>query len=117
MHAVILHNPRCSTSRTTLALIRQAGIEPEVVDYLAHPPSQEQLAELIRATGLPVREVLRSKEAKYAELGLDDPAHGDGALLAAMVREPILINRPIVQTALGTRLCRPAGTVLEILPQ
>ena len=116
MHTVILHNPRCSTSRTTLALIREAGIEPEVVDYLADPPSQERLAALIAATGLPVRAVLRNKEARYAELGLDDPGLGDDALLAAMVREPILINRPIVQTSRGTRLCRPADTVREILP-
>lgn len=116
MHALILHNPRCSTSRTTLALIREAGIEPVVIDYLAAPPPKEQLAGLARAAGLDVRALVRSKEARYAELGLDDPALGDDALLEAMVREPILINRPIVQTALGTRLCRPADTVREILP-
>jgi arsenate reductase len=116
MHAVILHNPRCSASRTTLELIRQAGIEPEVVDYMAHPPSVERLAALVAAAGLEVRDVLRTKEARCAELGLADPALDDAALLAAMVREPILINRPIVQTTLGTRLCRPADTVREILP-
>jgi len=112
----IFHNPRCGTSRNTLALIRNAGIEPTVVAYLEAPPSREQLAQLIAASGLSVREVLRSKEARCAELGLDEPARTDAELIDAMVANPVLINRPFVVTELGTRLCRPSELVLDILP-
>lgn len=112
----IFHNPRCGTSRNTLALIRNAGIEPEVVLYLEAPPTREQLAQVVNASGLPAREVLRSKEALCAELGLNDPARTDAELIDAMVAHPVLINRPIVVTELGTRLCRPSELVLDILP-
>ncbi len=112
----IYHNPRCGTSRNTLALIRNAGIEPSVVLYLETPPTREQLVALIAASGLPVREVLRSKEALCAELGLADPACTDAQLIDAMFMHPVLINRPIVVTELGTRLCRPSELVLDILP-
>ena len=116
MHAVIFHNPRCSTSRNALALIREAGIEPEIVEYLRTPPTRERLAGLIAAAGLQVRDAIRDKEAAYAELGLDDPMLDDAALLDAMVRAPILIQRPFVETALGVRLARPLERVREILP-
>lgn len=112
----IFHNPRCGTSRNTLALIRNAGIEPTVVAYLDTPPTREQLAQLVAASGLSVREVLRAKEALCAELGLNEPARSDAELLDAMVANPVLINRPIVVTELGTRLCRPSELVLDILP-
>ena len=112
----IFHNPRCGTSRNTLALIRNAGIEPTVVAYLESPPTREQLARLVAASGLTVRQVLREKEALCAELGLDDPARSDAELIDAMVAHPVLINRPIVVTELGTRLCRPSELVLDILP-
>ncbi len=112
----IFHNPRCGTSRNTLALIRNAGIEPDVVLYLEAPPTREQLAQVINASGLPAREMLRSKEALCAELGLDDPARTDAELIEAMAAHPVLINRPIVVTELGTRLCRPSELVLDILP-
>lgn len=116
MEVTIYHNPRCGTSRNTLALIRNAGIEPTVVDYLANPPPRAALAAMIAAAGLTVREAMRSKEAVYAELGLDNPALGDDALLDAMLANPILINRPFVVTPVGTRLCRPSEAVLDILP-
>ena len=116
MQATIYHNPDCGTSRNTLALIRHAGIEPTVIDYLRHPPGRERLLELIEAAGLDVRDALREKGTPYAELGLDDPSLDDDQLLVAMLAHPILINRPFVQTALGTRLCRPSEVVLEILP-
>lgn len=116
MNAVIYHNPKCGTSRNTLALIRHAGIEPEVVEYLLDPPSRARLAELIAAAGLTVREAIRSKEAPYASLGLADPAVDDEALLDAMLAHPILIQRPLVQTPLGTRMARPSERVLDILP-
>ena len=116
MKAVIWHNNRCGTSRNTLALLRHAGIEPEVVEYLKQVPSQDELADMIGAAGISVREAIRSKEAVYAELGLDDPALDDCVLLAAMVANPILINRPFVRTDMGARLCRPSELVLEILP-
>ncbi len=112
----IFHNPRCGTSRNTLALIRNAGIEPTVVAYLEAPPAREQLVQLIAASGLSVREVMRSKEALCAELGLNDAARTDAELIDAMVAHPVLINRPIVVTELGTRLCRPSELVLDILP-
>ena len=116
MKAVIWHNNRCGTSRNTLAVLRHAGIEPEVVEYLKQVPSQDELADMIGAAGISVREAIRSKEAVYAELGLDDPALDDCVLLAAMVANPILINRPFVRTDMGARLCRPSESVLEILP-
>lgn len=112
----IYHNPQCGTSRNVLALIRNAGIEPEVIEYLKTPPTRERLQELIAQMAVPVREAIRQKEAIYRELGLDDPALGDGALIDAMLAHPILINRPVVVTALGTRLCRPSEVVLDILP-
>lgn len=116
MHAVIYHNPRCGTSRNTLALIRHAGIEPEVIDYLANPPDRSRLVELISAAGLHVRDAIRQKGTPYLELGLDDATLSDDILLDAMLANPILINRPFVQTDMGTRLCRPSELVLEILP-
>ncbi|MEW6759884.1 MAG: arsenate reductase (glutaredoxin) [Pseudomonadota bacterium] len=115
MDITIYHNPRCGTSRNTLAAIREAGHEPQVVDYLATPPSREELREMIAAAGLTVREAIRSKEAVYAELELDAPGIGDEALLDAMVAHPILINRPFVVTPKGVRLCRPVERVNEIL--
>ncbi|MGE8208117.1 MAG: arsenate reductase (glutaredoxin) [Stenotrophomonas rhizophila] len=116
MNAVIYHNPNCGTSRNTLAMLRHVGIEPEVIDYLAHPPSRARLIELITAAGLSVRDAIRQKGTPYDALGLGDAALSDDALLDAMLAHPILINRPFVQTALGTRLCRPSEVVLEILP-
>jgi len=114
--AVIWHNPRCGTSRNVLALLRHAGLEPQVVEYLRDPPSRAQLREMIAAAGLGVRQAMRAKEAAYRERGLDDPALDDEALLDAMLAEPILINRPFVRTVLGARLCRPSEVTLEILP-
>lgn len=116
MDATIYHNPKCGTSRNTLALIRNAGIEPDVIDYLATPPSKTALAAMIAAAGLTVREALREKDTPYASLGLADPALSDDALLDHMIAQPILINRPFVVTPLGTRLCRPSEQVLDILP-
>ena len=113
----IFHNPKCGTSRNTLALIRNAGIEPQVVHYVETPPTRDQLVRLVAACGLSVREVLRSKGETYDELKLDDPKWTDDELLDFMVAHPILINRPIVVTRLGTRLCRPSELVLDILPQ
>ena len=116
MHTQIFHNPRCSKSRETLALIRAAGIEPTVVEYLRTPPDAQRLGELIRAAGLGVREVLRTDEAEYARLGLDDATLADQTMLAAMVAHPALIQRPLVVSERGVRLCRPPERVLEILP-
>lgn len=116
MDAIIYHNPKCGTSRSTLALIRNAGIEPTVVDYLASPPSKAELKAMIAAAGLTVRAALREKDTPYAALGLANPALSDETLLDHMVAEPILINRPFVKTPLGTRLCRPSEIVLDILP-
>jgi arsenate reductase (glutaredoxin) len=112
----IYHNAQCGTSRNTLALIRNAGIEPEVIEYLVNPPSRQRLKELIAEMGVPVREAMRRKGTPYDELGLDDPAVTDDALIDAMLAHPILINRPIVVTELGTRLCRPSEEVLDIMP-
>ena len=112
----IYHNPSCGTSRNTLALIRNSGAEPEVIEYLKTPPSKERLAALVAAMGVPVRELLRRKGTPYDELGLDDPKWTDEQLLEQMVQHPILINRPIVVTPLGTRLCRPSEQVLDLLP-
>lgn len=116
MSAVIYHNPRCGTSRNTLALIRHAGMEPQVIEYLLSPPSRARLVELIAAAGLSVRGAIRAKEKQYLELGLDDASFSDDALLDAMLAHPILIQRPLVQTDRGTRMCRPSEVVLEILP-
>ncbi len=113
----IYHNPKCGTSRNTLAMIRNSGVEPTVIEYLKTPPTREQLLALIAASGLSVREVMRSKEAICTELGLNDPARSDAELLDAMLAHPGLINRPLVVTPLGTRLCRPSELVLDILPQ
>jgi len=115
MDIAIYHNPRCGTSRTTLAAIRAAGHEPRVVDYLAEPPTASALATMIADAGLTVREAVRSKEARFAELGLDRPEVDDAALLAAMAANPILINRPFVVTPKGVHLCRPFERVHEIL--
>ncbi|WP_338664369.1 arsenate reductase (glutaredoxin) [Pararoseomonas sp. SCSIO 73927] len=116
MTVTIFHNPACGTSRNVLALIRNSGEEPEVVEYLKTPPTREGMADLIRRMGVPVRAVLREKGTPYAELGLGDPSLTDDALLDAMMAHPILINRPIVVTPLGVRLCRPSEAVLDILP-
>ncbi|MES2423334.1 MAG: arsenate reductase (glutaredoxin) [Pseudomonadota bacterium] len=113
----IYHNPQCGTSRNTLGLIRNAGIEPVVIEYLKSPPSREELQNLIAQMGMPVRDLLRQKGTPYDELGLDDAALTDAQLLDAMLAHPLLINRPIVVTPLGTRLCRPSEVVLDILPQ
>ena len=112
----IYHNPDCATSRNTLALIRHAGIEPVVVEYLRSPPGKEALRALIASMGLTVRSVLREKDTPYAKRGLDNPTLTDDELLDAMLANPILINRPIVVSELGTRLCRPSEAVLDILP-
>ncbi|MGO1071004.1 arsenate reductase (glutaredoxin) [Lysobacter sp. CA199] len=116
MHAIIYHNAQCGTSRNTLALIRHAGIEPQVIDYLRDPPSRERLLELIAGAGLSVREAIRQNGTPYLELGLDDVSLDDEALLEAMLRTPVLINRPFVQTDRGIRLCRPSEVVLDLLP-
>ncbi len=116
MSAKIFHNPACGTSRNTLALIRHAGIEPVVIEYLQTPPSKDELRQLVVDMGTPVRDLLRRKGTPYAELGLDDPTLSEEQLLDAMLAHPILINRPIVVTELGTKLCRPSEEVLELLP-
>lgn len=112
----IFHNPACGTSRNVLALIRNSGAEPVVVDYLKTPPGRTKLVELIAALGIPVRELLRRKGTPYDELQLDDPTWTDDQLINFMVEHPILMNRPVVVTPLGTRLCRPSEVVLDILP-
>lgn len=116
MDITIYHNPNCGTSRNTLALIRNTGAEPRIVDYLVNPPAREQLKEMIAKAGLTVRQAIREKAEPYAGLGLGNQALSDDALLDAMLAHPILINRPFVVTPLGVRLCRPSELVLEILP-
>jgi arsenate reductase len=116
MSVTIYHNPDCGTSRNTLAMIRNAGIEPEIIEYLKTPPSKSTLKDLIARAGLTVRAALREKGTPYADLGLGDPSLGDEQLLDAMLQHPILINRPLVVTMLGVRLCRPSEVVLDILP-
>jgi arsenate reductase len=111
----IFHNPKCGTSRNTLALIRNSGVEPEVVLYLETPPSKEQLKKLIADMGIPVRDVLRQKGTPYKELDLGNTKWSDEELLDFMMTHPILINRPIVVTPMGTKLCRPSEVVLDIL--
>jgi arsenate reductase (glutaredoxin) len=116
MDITIYHNPNCATSRRTLALIRNAGVEPRIIEYLKTPPSRAELIDLISKAGLGVRQAVRIKGTPYHELGLDNPAVTDAQLLDAMVAHPILINRPFVVTPLGVRLSRPPEVVLEILP-
>ncbi len=116
MDAIIYHNPDCGTSRNTLAMIRNTGIEPTVIEYLQNPPSREQLVKLIADAGLTLREAIREKGTPYGELGLADVSLTDDELLDFMVAHPILINRPFVVTPLGTRLARPSEVVLDILP-
>ena len=113
---IIYHNPDCGTSRNTLAMIRNAGIEPHVVEYLKTPPSRAMLSQLIDRAGLTPRQLLREKGTPYAELGLGDESLSDEALIDAMMEHPILINRPLVVSPLGVRLCRPSEAVLDILP-
>ena len=115
MTITIYHNPQCGTSRNTLALIRNTGIEPTVIEYLVNPPTKQKLNELIAAMGIPVHDVIRKNVPPYEDLGLDDPKWTDEELLEFMVTHPILINRPIVVTDEGTRLCRPSELVLDIL--
>ena len=112
----IFHNPACGTSRNVLALIRNSGVEPTVVEYLKTPPGRDRLLALLAQLGLPVRAVLRKKGTPYEELGLDNPALSDDALIDAIVAHPILLERPIVITPLGAKLCRPSEAVLDILP-
>ena len=117
MSVTIYHNPDCGTSRNTLAMIRGAGIEPEVILYLETPPSRERLVDLIDRAGLTVRDAIRVKDTPYFELGLDNEALSDEELIEAMLANPILINRPFVETEHGVRLCRPSEIVLDILPE
>jgi arsenate reductase len=116
MTITIFHNPACGTSRNTLAMIRNSGVEPEVIEYLKTPPTKARLQQLLAAMGTGTRELLREKGTPYAELGLANPSWTDDELLDFMLAHPILINRPIVETPLGTRLCRPSELVLDILP-
>lgn len=113
---VIYHNPVCGTSRNTLAMIRNGGLEPHVVEYLKTPPSRALLVQLIERAGLTARQLLREKGTPYSELGLDDETLGEEALVDAMMAHPVLINRPLVVSPLGVRLCRPSEAVLDILP-
>ena len=113
---IIFHNPNCGTSRNTLALIRHAGLQPTVIEYLKTPPSKEELRQLVAEMGITARELLREKGTPYGELGLSDPKWSEEQLLDFIVQHPILMNRPVVRTPLGTRLCRPSEAVLELLP-
>jgi len=115
MTVTIYHNPACGTSRNTLAMIRATGVEPTVIEYLNTPPSREELRDLVRRMGVPLRDVMRQKGTPYDELGLGNPALSDDALLDAIELHPILINRPIVVTPKGVRLCRPSELVLDLL--
>lgn len=116
MTVTIYHNPACGTSRNVLGLIRNSGEEPEIIEYLKTPPSRDELKALIGRMGIKVRDLLRQKGTPYDELGLSDPSLSDDQLLDAMMAHPILINRPIVVTPRGVKLCRPSETVLDILP-
>jgi len=116
MDVILYHNPACGTSRNTLGLIRNAGVEPHVVEYLKSPPSRAMIAWLAARMGLPLRALLREKGTPYAELGLGDPGLTDGRILDAIAAHPILLNRPIVVSPLGVRLCRPSEAVLDLLP-
>lgn len=113
---VIYHNPACGTSRNTLAMIRNAGIEPHVIEYLTSPPSRAMLVDLLGRAGLSPRELLREKGTPYAELGLADEGLSDDALIDAMIEHPVLISRPLVVSPLGVKLCRPSEAVLDLLP-
>lgn len=115
MTVTIYHNPDCGTSRNVLAMIRQSGVEPHIIEYLKTPPSRQELVGLIQAMKIPVRALLREKDTPYRELALGDPAWSDEELIDFMMAHPILINRPIVVTPKGVKLCRPSETVLEIL--
>lgn len=117
MSVTIYHNPDCGTSRNTLAMIRNAGIEPEIIEYLKTPPNRDTLLQLVSRAGLTVRAALRKKGTPYADLGLDDLSLNDEQLLDAMLAHPILINRPFVVTSHGVRLCRPSEVLLDILPE
>jgi arsenate reductase (glutaredoxin) len=117
MTITIFHNPACGTSRNTLAMIRNTGVEPTVIEYLKTPPTKARLQQLLTAMGTGPRALLREKGTPYEELDLANPKWGDDALLDFMLQHPILINRPIVETPLGTRLCRPSELVLDLLPQ
>ena len=112
----IYHNPKCGTSRNVLAMIRNSGVEPDIVEYLKTPPDRETLVSLLTAMAIPPRELLRRKGTPYDDLNLDDPKWSGDELVDFMVAHPILINRPIVETPIGTKLCRPSETVLDILP-
>ena len=116
MSVTIYHNPDCGTSRNTLAMIRQSGVEPTIIEYLKTPPSREKLVELIKAMGIPVRALIREKGTPFHELGLRDPKLSDDALIDQMLAHPILINRPIVVTPKAVKLCRPSEAVLDLLP-
>jgi arsenate reductase len=116
MTVTIYHNPDCGTSRNTLAMIRQSGVEPIIIEYLKTPPSREKLVELIKSMRVPVRALLREKGTPFDELGLADPKWSDDQLIDQMLSHPILINRPIVETAKGVKLCRPSEAVLQLLP-
>lgn len=116
MNVTIYHNPDCGTSRNTLAMIRQSGIEPTIIEYLKQPPTRSELIELIAAMGVSVRSLLREKGTPYAELGLGDPKWTDDDLIDQMLAHPILINRPVVVTPKGVKLCRPSEAVLDVLP-
>lgn len=113
---VIYHNPRCGTSRNTLGLIRNAGVEPHIIEYLKSPPSRDVLKDTLRRAGLTPRQAIRAKESLYRELKLDDPAASDDQLLDAMIAHPVLIERPLVVTSKGVRLCRPSELVIDLLP-
>jgi arsenate reductase len=115
-HITIFHNPACGTSRNTLALIRNSGVEPDIIEYLKHPPSKALLQELLQSMGISARELLRQKESLAKELGLANEKWSDDALVDQMLQHPILINRPIVVSPLGAKLCRPSELVLDILP-
>ncbi len=114
---IIYHNPACGTSRNVLELVRNSGVEPHVVEYLKTPPSRAMLVQLMERAGMTPRQLLHEKNTPYAELGLDEEAIGDDALIDAMMDHPVLINRPLVVTPLGVRLCRPSEAVLDILPE
>jgi arsenate reductase len=116
VNVTIYHNPECGTSRNTLAMIRQSGVEPTIIEYLKTPPTRERLVELIKAMGITARQLLREKGTPYKALGLDDPGLSEDALIDHMLKEPILINRPIVVSEKGVRLCRPSEAVLDLLP-
>ncbi|QDZ11582.1 arsenate reductase (glutaredoxin) [Devosia ginsengisoli] len=115
MSVTIYHNPQCGTSRNTLAMIRQSGVEPTVIEYLKTPPTRDRIVGLVSAAGISLRDALRKKDTPFEELGLADPSKTDDELLDAIEQHPILLNRPFVETSIGTRLCRPSEAVLDIL--